>query len=147
MVELVDRATIELARSDEFVAGFEQRLQGQELRGVSGRHSQRRCSALESGKSRLKNRLSGVVDARVDIAERLQSKQCRGVVGIIEDERRRLIDWRRACPGRRIGSGSSVYGLRRKLRRRLLRHESLLSGDFAAKEPRPGQSVNRPCRA
>ena len=39
----------------------------------------------------------------VDVAERLQAEQRGGVIDVVEDERRRLIDRRRARAGGRVG--------------------------------------------
>ena len=60
---------------------------------------QRRDPFLEHGGGR-------IGDSRVHVAGApLGVEQCRGVVGVAEDVRRRLVDGRRARAGRRIGGG------------------------------------------
>ena len=86
MGELVDRAAIEFSRGDEFVAGPKQLLQHDDLGRVSRRHRERGGAALECGDAFFQHRLCRVSDPGVDVAERLQSEQRRGMVGVIEHE-------------------------------------------------------------
>ena len=50
----------------------------------------------------------------VDVAEGLQAEQRGGVIDIVEDEGRGLIDRRRARAGRRVGLRAGVNGQRGK---------------------------------
>src|SRR5579871_4059093 len=85
--ELVDRAAIELARRNEFVAGSEQHLKDNHLRGVTGCGRERRGAALESGDTLFQHGLGRISNAGINVAEGLQSKQRCGVVGVVEDKR------------------------------------------------------------
>src|SRR5579864_4860119 len=100
--ELVDRAAIEFARGNEFVAGSEQHLKDNHLRGVTGCGRERRGAALESGDTLFQHGLGWISDAGINVAEGLQSKQRRRMVGVVEYERGSLIDRCRSCAGRRI---------------------------------------------
>ena len=102
MIELVDRAAIELARGHELFAGTEQGVKRQHLRGVAGRHRERRRAALKRCDTLFKHGVGRVADPGVDVAERLQAEQRCRMIGIIEDERRGLIDRRCARAGRWI---------------------------------------------
>ena len=110
--ELVDRPAVEAARGDELVARLHQRVEDQELRGVAGGHRQRRRAALERGDPLLQHRLGRVHDAGVDVAELLQAEQRGGMVDVVEDEGRRLVDRRRARAGRRVGLRAGMDGQR-----------------------------------
>ena len=112
MIELVDRAAIELVGSDELVARLHEGVEDEELRGMAGRDGQRRSAALERGDALLENGASRVADAGVDVAEGLEAEQRGGVVDVVEHERRRLVDRRRARAGGRIGLGAGVNGQR-----------------------------------
>src|SRR5205085_156181 len=74
VIELIDRATIELARGDELVAWTEQRMKRQHLRRVSRRNRKRRRAALQRCDTLFEHRVGRVTDAGVDVAERLQAK-------------------------------------------------------------------------
>ena len=114
--ELVDRAAIEFSRGDDLVAGHQQLLKHHDLRGVSGRHRQRRGAALERRDALFQHRVGRIADAGIDVAERLQPEQRGGVVGIVEHERRGLIDRRRPRAGGRIGLRAGMHGKGRKSR-------------------------------
>ena len=84
--ELVDRAAVEFARGDEFVAGLQQLLKHHHLRGVAGGDRERRGAAFERGDALFQHRVGRVGDAGIDVAERLQPEQRGGVVGVVEHE-------------------------------------------------------------
>ena len=88
---------------DEFVTRLQQGMEDQELRGVAGGHRQRSRAAFERGNTLLQHGLGRVHDPGVDVAELLQAKQRGGMVDIVEDEGRGLVDRRR--PGARGGVG------------------------------------------
>ena len=102
MVELVDRAAVELVRGDELVARLHQRVHGQELGRVAGGDGERRGAALERRDALLEHGAGRVADARVDVAERLQAEQRRGMVDVVEDEGGGLVDRRRPRAGRGV---------------------------------------------
>ena len=110
--ELRIRAAVERARGDDVVAVRAQRQQREHLRRHAGRRGQRRAAAFERGDALLERRDGRIRDARIDVAERLQVEQARGVVGAVEDERRRLVDRQRARAGRRVRDLSGVQAQR-----------------------------------
>ena len=75
---------------------------------MSRRHGKRCRAALERGDALLEHGIGRVCDARIDIAKRLQAEQRGGVIDVVEDEGRRLVDRRGACAGRRIWRGTCV---------------------------------------
>ncbi len=92
MVELIDRAAIELPRRDEFVAWLQQRVEAQELGRVARCDSKRGRAALQRRDALLQHRIRRIADARIDVAEGLQPEQRGGMVDIVEDEGCRLVD-------------------------------------------------------
>ena len=112
MGELVDRPAIELARGDELVARLEQRVEHQRLRRVTGGHGERRRAAFERRDALLEHRLGRIGDAGIDVAEGLEIEQRRGVLDVVEDEGRGLIDRRGARAGRGVGLGAGMDGER-----------------------------------
>ena len=108
--ELVDRAAIEFARGDEFVAGLQQLLEHHHLRGMAGSDGERRGAAFQRRDALFQHGGGRVGDAGIDVAERLQAEQRRGVVGVVEHERRGLIDRRRARAGGRVGLRAGMDG-------------------------------------
>ena len=82
---MIDRAAVELAAGDELISRLQKGVERQELRGVTRGHRQRRRPAFERGDARLQHGLRRIGDARIDVTERLQPEQSRGVIGIIED--------------------------------------------------------------
>ena len=110
VIELVDRAAIELGRGDEFIAGRQQGMKGEEFRRVSRRDAERGRAAFQSRDALFEHRRRRVCDARVDVAESLQAEQRGGMIDVVEDEGRRLVDRRGAGAGRGIGLGAGVDG-------------------------------------
>ena len=101
VVELVDRAAIELLGGDELVARLQQRVEAQELGRVAGGDGERRRAALQRRDALLQHRVGRVADAGVDVAEGLQPEQRGGMVDVVEHEGRRLVDRRRPRARRR----------------------------------------------
>ena len=108
VIELVDRAAVELGRGDEFVAGLHQRVEDDRLRGVAGGDGERRRRALERGDALFQRRRRRVGDAGVDVAERLQAEQRGGVIDVVENEGGRLVDRRDPRARGRIGPRPGV---------------------------------------
>ncbi len=108
VIELVDRAAVELGRSDELVARLHQRVKDDRLRRVARGDGQRGGRALQRRDPLLQRRRRRVGDAGVDVAERLQAEQRRGVVDVVEDESGRLVDRRDPRAGGRIRPGPRV---------------------------------------
>ena len=108
MIELIDRAAIELAHGDELVTRLQERMEDQKLCAMAGRGRERRRAAFERRDPLFEHRLGGVHDARIDVAECLQAKQGGGMLDIVEHEGRGLVDRRRARARRRVGLGASV---------------------------------------
>ena len=152
VVELVDRAAVELPSRDELVAGLHQGVEHDRLRGVSRGHGECRRAAFERRDALLQHRLRGAADARVDVAERLQAEQRGGMVDVVEDIGRGLVDGRDARARGRIGRRPRVDRKRRKSRRcvRWLRHRHLLEFRRGHTGANRGCQVNdellRPCR-
>ena len=103
VIELVDRAAVELLGRDELVARLHQAVQHDHLRGMAGGDREPRSAAFERGDPLLQHRRGRVADAGIDVAEGLQAEQRGGMVDILEHEGGGLVDRRRARPGRRIG--------------------------------------------
>ena len=116
VIELVDRAAVELLRRDEFVAGLHQAMEHQNLRRVAGRHGKSRRAAFERGDALLEHGLGRIADARIDVAEGLQAEQRSGVIDAFEHIRGGLIDRRRARAGGRIGLRAGMDGKRGEAR-------------------------------
>src|SRR6185437_11555246 len=79
-----------------------------------GGHRERRCAALERRDALFQHGVGRVADAGIDVAERLQPEQRGGVIGIVEHERRGLIDRRRPGAGGGIGLRARMHGEGRK---------------------------------
>ena len=75
---------------------------------MAGGDGERRRAAFERRDALLQHGAGRVADARVDVAERLQAEQRGGVVDVVEDEGRGLVDRRRARARRRVGLGAGV---------------------------------------
>ena len=108
--ELVDRTAIEFSRGDEFVAGPQQLLHDDDLRRVAGGDRDRRGAAFQRRDALFQHRVGRVADPGIDVAERLQPEQRRGMIGVVEHERRGLIDRRHPRAGGGIGLGAGMDG-------------------------------------
>jgi hypothetical protein len=110
VIELVDRAAVELPTGNELIARLEQRMENEELRCMTGGDGERGGAAFERGDAPFERRLCRIVDARVDVAEHFQAEQRGGVVGVVEHEGSGLIDRRRARACRGVGGGARMHG-------------------------------------
>ena len=102
---------------DELVAGLHQAVKHQHLRGVARGHGEARGAAFEGCDALFQHGVGGIADAGVDIAEGLQSEQRGRVIGVVEDERGRLINRRRARAGGGIRLCTGMHGEGRKSRK------------------------------
>src|SRR6185295_6107416 len=95
------------------------------LGGLAGGAGERRAAVLDRGHALFEHRHRRVRNPRVDIAERLQVKEARLVLGRIEHERSGLVDRRRARAGGRIRNLPRVQA--KRLESELaVRHEAIL---------------------
>ncbi|MNT50173.1 hypothetical protein D3C72_1870780 [compost metagenome] len=124
MAELVDRAAVKPVGGNEVVARAHDRVEDEKLGRMPGGNRQRRSTAFERCEALFQHRLRRVHDAGVDVAELLQAEECRGMVGIVEDEAGRLVDRRRPGARRRIWLRSGV-DCERAETRIVFRHSSL----------------------
>ena len=108
VVELVDRAAIELLRGHELLARLHQAMHDDHLRGVAGGDREPGGAAFERGDALLQHRVGRIADARIDVAEGLQAEQRRRVVDVLEHERGGLVDRGRAGAGRGVGLGAGM---------------------------------------
>ena len=116
-VELGDGSAVELGGRDNVVARAGQRREGDELGCHAGAGGDGADAALERGDAFLEGRNGRVADARVDVAVLLQGEEVRGIVGVLEDKRRGLVD--------RHGTGT-VLGIRGAAGMQCARAESKL---------------------
>ena len=88
----VDGAAIERRGGDDVIAGAEQRRDGDVHRRHAARRAHRADAALQRRQALLEHRRRRIRDPAVDVARPLQVEQRRGLIGIVEDVGRRLID-------------------------------------------------------
>jgi hypothetical protein len=79
IAELVDRAAIELAAGDEFVARLHEGVEDDQLGAMARGGGESRGAAFKGGAFGLEHRLGRVHDAGVDITESAQGEQVGGV--------------------------------------------------------------------
>src|SRR5690606_7830609 len=108
MAKLVDRTAIKLPGSDEVLAWTHDGAEDQHLGRMARCRGEGRRAPFECCNALFQNGLCGVHDPGVDIAERLQAEQRGGMVDIVEDEARALVDGRYAGTRCRVGLGSGV---------------------------------------
>ena len=106
--ELRGRAAIEVRRRHDVVARLEHRREGGVLRRHAARGGNGARAVFERGDALLENRRRGVVEARVDVAVLLELEQLRGVVGVLENVRRGLINGHRAGARLAVGDVAGV---------------------------------------
>ena len=99
-----------------------QRRDREMQRRLPARRRDRADAAFERGDALLQHRAGRVGDARIDVSRALHVEQRRGVVGVRQHERRRLVDRRRPRAGRGIGRSAGVQRQRVELMRPGLRH-------------------------
>jgi hypothetical protein len=108
VAELVDGAAIELAHRHELVARLHDGVERQELCRMARCHRERCRAAFECGDLALECPLGGVHDAGIDVAEGTQREEIGGVLHVVEDEGRGLVDRRDARTRGRVGGGARV---------------------------------------
>ncbi len=99
----IDAAAIERSRSDDMIAGAEQRRDGEVQRRHAARRAHRADAIFECRKPFLQHAGRRIGDARVDVAGAFQVEQSGGMIGIVEHVRCRLIDRYRTRARDRIG--------------------------------------------
>lgn len=92
VLEQVEGAAIQRGAGDHVVAGLGDVEDREGLGGLAGGDQERADAALEGGDALLDRVLRGVHDPRVDVAELFEGKEIRGVVGVLEDVGRGLVD-------------------------------------------------------
>ena len=114
--EQVVGAAVERRDGDDVLAGtrdVQHRVGDRRLTGREHECRERRLDearALELREPLLEHAPGRVHDARVDVAELLEREQVGGMLGVVEHERRRLVDRHRACVGGRVGRLPAVQG-------------------------------------
>ncbi len=137
-LELVVGPAVEVAGGDDVVAGLGEGGEGQELRGLPAGRGQRGRPALERGHPLLEDVGGRVHDPRVDVPELLKREQARTVGGVVEGERRALVDGHGAGVRARGGllPGVDLQRLVAVAGRRLRSSVVLRGGETAAGEGR-----------
>ncbi len=108
--EEVVGAAVELTDGDDVVAGARDVQHGVGHRGLAGRRHDGPDAALQVGEPLLQDPPGGVHDARVDVAGDGEREEVRGVLRVVEDVRRRLVDRDRAGVGGRVRLLAAVQG-------------------------------------
>jgi hypothetical protein len=104
------RAAVERCGGDDVIAGTRDVEQRVDVRRLTARDGERTDAALERRDALFEHVARRVHDPRIDVAEFLQREQARGVFGIVERVRRRLIDRDRARFRVRIARMTAVNG-------------------------------------
>ena len=108
--EQVVGTAVQLRLGDDVVAGaahVEYRVGNCSLTGCQSAGGD---AALQLGDALLQHIPGGVHDSGVDVARLGKREQVRGVLGIVEDERGRLVDRHGPCIGGRVGCLTPVKG-------------------------------------
>jgi len=92
------------------VAGLHQGVEDEELRAVAGCRGKCRRAAFKRCNAVFQHCLRRVHDARIDVAEFLQAEQARGMVHVIKDIGRGLVDRRGAGAGGGVRRGAGMDG-------------------------------------
>ena len=108
VLEQVVGSAVDRRGRDDVVAGLRDVEHRVRLGCLAACDEEGTGAALERGEALLDDILRRVHDARVNVAELGQREEVRGVLGVVEDVRRRLIDRRRACLGGRVGLSARV---------------------------------------
>ena len=108
VVQLVVGAAVERRARHDVPAVLGEVEQRDRLGGLAARRGERADATLERGDAVLEHGLGRVHDPRVDVAELGEPEEVRGVLGVAEDERRRLVDRHRPRARGRVGLGAGV---------------------------------------
>ena len=109
VAHLLQRATVEAGGGDDLVAWGHQREQRQHLCRMTRRRHRAASAAFERGQPRLERGVGRVGQPRIDEAYGLQVEQGGGVVGILEDIGRGLVDRQRSRAGGRVGRRAGMH--------------------------------------
>ena len=101
-VQQRERAAVERAGRDHVVARVAQLREQQRLRRLAAARRHRADPALEARDPLLERRDRRIAEPRVDVPVLLQGEQVGRVRGVLEHERRRLVDGDGARPGGRV---------------------------------------------
>ena len=108
VVEQVVGAPVERGRRDDVAAVLGQVQQGDGLGRLAAGHGQRGHPAFEGGHPLLEDRLGGVHDPGVDVAQLLQAEEGGGVGGVPEGVAGGLVDGHGPGPGGGVGHGTGM---------------------------------------
>ncbi len=108
VVEQVVRAAVERARRDDVLARAEERDDREVQRRLPARRGDGAHAAFERRDALFEHRDRRIGDARIDVARALHVEQRRGVIAVRKDERRGLVDRRRARAGGGVGRRARV---------------------------------------
>ena len=114
MLELGDGSAIERGRSDDMIAGPQQRKQCSGLGGEPACECNRTRAAIEVGDTFLECCNRGIHDPRIGIAVLLEVEIGGSRLRVFENVARRLVDRKRARPSRRIRATARVHGAGRE---------------------------------
>ncbi len=140
VVKKVVRSAVQRRRRNDVISRRSQRGDDQCLRRLSRRQRQSRHTAFQGRDALLKHVGRRIHDARINVAELLQRKQSRRMVGIVEYVRRRLVNRHSSCLGCRVLLLPAVNGECVEVILRLLvgvAHRLLLCLNLARKTQRP----------
>jgi hypothetical protein len=115
VVEEVVGAAVERGGRDDLVAAAGERQNCERLGGLARGEREPGRAAFERGDPLLEDICRRVHDARVDVAELLQGEEARGVVSVVEDVGRGLVDGHGPRMGGRVRLLPAVDGERRQV--------------------------------
>ncbi len=136
-VQQVGAPTVELAAGHDVVPSLRERGERDQMRRLAAGDRERRGAAFERGDALLEHVRGRVLKAGVDVAELLQAEKPRGVVGVVEDVRRGLVDGHGPRLGRRVGDLSGVELERVEVERRAHKGVGCLSAHRAGRKKTP----------
>ncbi len=110
--EQVPGAAVKVGGADDIVARPRQVLDGKRRRRLPGGERERAHAALDLGDALFEDVIGGVHDARVDVAQLLQREKVRGVLGVAELVRGRLINRHGDRVRGRVGAPAAMKGER-----------------------------------
>ena len=113
------------------ISDLQQRLESQRDGRLARGHSQRPDTAFQLREARLEHRLSGVRDARVNVARHFQVEELGAMFGGIKDVARRLVNWHGEGTPRQSAARYRIEGARME-REAIFIVASSSSGPFKA---------------
>ena len=130
-MEQVVGAAIERCGGDDFVSGAGEGCERKRFSGLPRGSGQPRRSAFESRYALLEHVCCGVHDAGVDVAKLLEAEEAAGVVGVLKDVGRGLVDGHGTRSGGGVGGLAGMHGKGGKLLLLGFGHDLLLRGSVA----------------